>query len=273
MSYLDGQSVCCGNETRAVLPEEPLDLVPLPERRVRVGSEMDQGEPSGPALPGDGDRLLRVQVWPFRALLPGFQPALGDQEVCVPGKPHGVRTRAGVRAEGDLLPFDHDRVPEAGDRVDQRPALDRERDRVGPLREPDEPDRVGQVLERHREWLPDQGPERRLDPGLPADPERVPEPELDEGVEPGDVVEMVVADEQEHGQLLVKVAIGLRDTVPGVEDDAAGTGPDQHRAGVPGEGIVPPVGPEEGDVHGEDVGAGTAKRLGSSPVLERAGDP
>jgi hypothetical protein len=101
----------------------------------------------------------------------------------------------------------------------------------------------------------------------------VPEPELDEGVQPGDVVEMVVADEQEHGQLLVKVAIGLRDTVPGVEDDIAGTGPDQHRAGVPGEGIIPPVGPEEGDVHGKQVGAPGAKRLGSSPVLERAGDP
>ena len=94
---------------------------------------MHEGEAAGVCLPGDPDRVLRVEVGPQRALLTGFQPAFGDEQVGVPPEPDGVVADAGIRAVADHLPVQLDPVPVTGRRVDERAALDREREVVDPF--------------------------------------------------------------------------------------------------------------------------------------------
>ncbi len=75
------------------------------------------------------------------------------------------------------------------------------------------------------------------------------EPEFYEGMQPGNMINMVVADEQEGGLFLVDIPVSLCDTVSGVKNDIIVAGLDQHRAGIPGERIIPSVGPKEGYFH------------------------
>ncbi len=215
---------------------------------------MDQGEPLRTGVLGDPDCLLRVQVWPVRAFLTGFQAAFGDQEVGVPGKPDGIFAPAGIGAEGNGARIEGDAVPVTGDRVDQRSALHKERDRMFAFGHFDEFDREGELIEGNGERLTDNGVERFRNTGGPADGEGVFEPELGQRVQPGNMVQVVMADKQERRFFLADVLVSLRDTEPGIKDDGVFFRLDEYRTGIPGEGIVPSIGSKKRDLHFQLMG-------------------
>jgi hypothetical protein len=84
---------------------------------------------------------------------------------------------------------------------------------------------------------------------LPEDLQRLSESEFYQGVQPGDMVEVIVAYEKEGGFLLADIPVCLGDTIPGIKNDIIVIGLYQHGAGIPGQGIIPAVGSKEGNVH------------------------
>ena len=129
-----------------------------------------------------------------------------------------------------------------------------------PLCQFGEPDMEGKVLEGDREGFPHKGPKKGFCAGLAADLQRVPEPEFCQGMKTGHMVEVTMADEEEGGLLLIDIPIGFCNPVPGIKNDVPFIGLYQHRAGVSRKGIVPPVGPEKGDVHRDLIVADQAKK-------------
>ncbi len=68
-------------------------------------------------------------------------------------------------------------------------------------------------------------------------------------MQPFDVVQVEVGEEEEDGPAVLDVAVRLIDAVSGVEKDVAASGVDQGADGVSGGGVIPAVGAEEDDVH------------------------
>ena len=84
---------------------------------------------------------------------------------------------------------------------------------------------------------------------LAEDGQALGEAELVEDVQPLDVVQVEVAEEEVDGQVVLDVAVGLVDAVSGVEDDVVLVGVDEGADGVAGVAVVPAVGAEKDDLH------------------------
>jgi len=74
-----------------------------------------------------------------------------------------------------------------------------------------------------------------------------------------------MAEEEEGGLLLVNIPVCFGDPVAGIKNDIPVIGLDQHRAGVPRKGVIPPVGAEKCDVHLDLIAADEAKKGAGSP--------
>jgi len=68
-------------------------------------------------------------------------------------------------------------------------------------------------------------------------------------MQPLDVVQMEVAEEEEDGPVVLDVAVRLVEAVSGVEEDVAALGVDQGADGAAGGAVIPAVGAEEDDIH------------------------
>src|SRR5512145_387653 len=77
--------------------------------------------------------------------------------------------------------------------------------------------------------------------------------ELDERMEPGDMVDVEVAEEKKDRLILRYVLISLRNPVTGIKDNIIIPGPDQDRDGIAGRGIEPAIGTKECHLHGYRV--------------------
>ena len=65
---------------------------------------------------------------PSRALLPGFQPAFGNQKIRIPSEQDCIGAVTGVGTVRDDLPVKRKTEPETGNRVYKETGLNRERD-------------------------------------------------------------------------------------------------------------------------------------------------
>ena len=77
-------------------------------------------------------------------------------------------------------------------------------------------------------------------------------PELDERVEPGDVVDVEMGKEEVDRLLLRDVPVGFGNPVARIEDDVELIGLDEDGDGVSRDGVEPAVGTKEGDLHGTE---------------------
>jgi hypothetical protein len=72
-------------------------------------------------------------------------------------------------------------------------------------------------------------------------------------MEPGNVIDMEMTDEQVHGFFLGDITVRFGDTVTRVKDNIILFGLHKDRTCVTGNRIVPTVGPEECHLHGVDI--------------------
>lgn len=75
------------------------------------------------------------------------------------------------------------------------------------------------------------------------------------------MIQMKVTDEQVCGFFLGDITIYLCNAVPGIKDDIEFFGLDEHRTGIPGNGIIPTIGSQEGNFHVEHCLVGWAKKI------------
>jgi len=200
----------------------------------------------------DPDRVLRVEVRPPGAYLAGLQGTFRDEQVGSAGEADRVITDTGIRAVGDHLPVDFHTVPVTGGRVDKRAAFHGERELVHTLRKLDDVDGVRECCKGYGERFPGKGVEEGSATREAIDPHASLKPELDERVEPGDVVDVEMAEEQKDRLLLRDVPVGFGNPVARIEDDVELIGLDEDGDGVSRDGVEPAVGTKEGDLHGTE---------------------
>jgi hypothetical protein len=87
------------------------------------------------------------------------------------------------------------------------------------------------------------------------------EPEFDQSMKTRDMIDVKMTDEKENRLILGYIPICFCDSVSRVEDDIIVFRLDEGRARVAGHRIIPPVRPEEGYLHGQDIGIPMAKRF------------
>ena len=89
--------------------------------------------------------------------------------------------------------------------------------------------RVREFLQRHREGLPDKCMEESRSSRHAEDLQSLFQPELDERVETGNMVDMEMGKKEKDRLLLRDVPVGLGDPVAGIEDDIIFACPDKYR--------------------------------------------
>lgn len=87
-------------------------------------------------------------------------------------------------------------------------------------------------------------------PGLAADIQSLTEGKFDERVQPCNVIDMEMADEQKDGFIPGDVPVRLCNAIAGIQDDVIVLCLDEDRARIAGHGIVPAVGAKESDLYG-----------------------
>jgi len=117
------QVISSNNQTRPFFFVPLLQCPAIINRLVDFRSEMHEGKTLCMRLPGDMDRVLRIEVWPVRALYSGFEPAFGDEEIGIPPECNRIVADAGIGAVRDHLSVNLQPVPETWSRVNERAAL------------------------------------------------------------------------------------------------------------------------------------------------------
>jgi hypothetical protein len=199
-------------------------------------------------------------VVPVGANLSGLEGTFRDEQVGTAGKGDSVVADTGVRAVGDHLPVDLQPVAVTGGRMDKRTALHGEGELVHTFSHLDDPDRVREFCERDGERFPGKGVEEGSTAREAVDRQAFLKPELDEDMEPGNMVDVEMGKEEEDRLLLRDVPVRFGNTVAGIEDDVKLFRLDKDRGGVTGGGIEPAIGAKEGHLHGTRVVSGRTKR-------------
>ena len=170
------------------------------------------------------------------------------EQVGVRGQEHGVVADARVRAVGDGLAVQIEAKAHTGRGVHQETAIQGEGQLVGPGRQLADLHRVGQLVQGDGEGLVDNGIQGRFC-ALLAEDSQVGEAEFAEDVQPLDVVQVEVAEEEIDGQIVLDVAVRFVKAVSGVQDDVVLFRVDEGTDGVAGGAVVPAVGAQKDDLH------------------------
>jgi hypothetical protein len=88
---------------------------------------MHESETFGMCLPGNLDCVFRVEVWPARALIARFEPALGDEEICIPREYNRIVANTSISTISEHFSVNFQTVSKTGNRMDERKALNIER--------------------------------------------------------------------------------------------------------------------------------------------------
>jgi hypothetical protein len=144
--------------------------------------------------------------------------------------------------------------------MDERAALHREGNLVESFLQFDGMRRVRELLQRDRKWFPDKRMEENRSSRHTEDLQSLFQPELDEGVKTGDMVNMEMGKKEVDRLLLRDVTVGLGDPVAGIENEVIFACLDKYRNSVAGWGIEPSVGAKERNLHGEGIGILYQKR-------------
>jgi hypothetical protein len=107
----------------------------------------------------------------------------------------------------------------AGNRMNERLAFDREREGIQTFMKAMDFDRKRHLVERNRKWFGDKCVQEFFTSCLHADIQSLTESEFNKGMEPGNMIDVEMADEEENRFLLGYVPVSLRNTVPGVKND------------------------------------------------------
>ena len=118
--------------------------------------------------------------------------------------------------------------------MDERAAFYREGEFVDPLLKFDDTGRVREFFQRYREWFPDECMEEGRSSRYAEDLQSLFQPELDERMETGDVVDMEMGKKEIDGLLLRDIPVCLGDPVAGIEDDIIFASLDKNRDRVAG---------------------------------------
>ena len=175
--------------------------------------------------------------------------ALGYEKIGVLREENGVLADSSVRAIGHDFAVQIEAVAHAWRCVDQEPALQGEGKLVRPFGKLADLNSKGQLAQRNCEWLVYDGVQNLSGALLPEDAQTLREAELVQDVKALDVVQVEVREEEIDWQVVMDVAVGLVDTVAGIEDDVVLFGVDEGADGVACVGVVPAVGAEENDLH------------------------
>jgi hypothetical protein len=200
-------------------------------------------------------------MWPSRTLLPGFQTAFGNEEIRIPAKQDCIGAITGVGTVGDHLSVKGQAVPEAGYRVYKLPGLNRERDSMVTFVKFQKPYREGKLRERDRERFCNKCIQDTGSPGLSADHQAFGESEFNKGMQSNDMIDMKMTDKQVGRFFLGDVLVSFCKTISGVKDNVEFFCLDQDRACITGEGIIPAVGSQEGNLHGYRIEVEGQKRI------------
>jgi len=174
--------------------------------------------------------------------------AFRNEQVGVRSQEHSAVADARVRAVGDDLAVQIEAIAQAGRGVHQEAAVESKGQLVGTGQQLAHLYREGQLLQRDGEGLVDNGMKRRSG-ALLAEDDKAREAELAEDMQPLDVVEVEMTEEEKDGQVIFDVAVRFVKAVSGIQDDVVLVGVDEGADGVAGVGVVPAVGAEEDDVH------------------------
>lgn len=248
-SEIDGQLIGGCDETRTDRLEPLLESVPFHERRIDHRPKVHQRETFCPGAFCDPDRILRVEVRPLGARFSRPEAAFSDEEVCIPPEPVGVVAETGIGAVRDRRPVNFEPVPEAGGRVDERQAFESKRQGVSSRFEFPDGCRVREPGEGYGERLADKSLKVSKSPGLGEDRQPSLQPELDQRMQPGDMIDVEMADEDEDRFLLRDVPVCFCNPVPRIEDNIVLARPDKDRGRISRRGVVPSVGAKECHLH------------------------
>lgn len=209
---------------------------------------MGQSQPLRSGSPGDLDCVLRVQMGPHRASLPGLVGALCDEQVCILCKAHSVLADTCVWAVGNYIAVQVKAVAERRRGVNQEAALHGEGKLVRPLEKLVHIDGEGEPVQGNSKGLVDDGLQDRLCALLAIDLQRW-KAELVDDVQALDVVQVEVGEEEVDGPLVLDESVCLVDAVASVEEDVVLLGADEGADGVARLCVVPAVGAKESYLH------------------------
>jgi hypothetical protein len=144
--------------------------------------------------------------------------------------------------------------------VDKWTAFDGERQLVDPFLKFNGLHRVRELAKRDGERLTDKGLEEGRTARHAIDLQALLQPELDQYVEAGYMVDMEMGKEEKDRLFLRNVPVGLRNPVTGVEDKVIVPCLHQYGNRIAGRSIEPAVRTKEGDLHISCTGISQVKK-------------
>jgi hypothetical protein len=168
-SDINGQVIGCHNQTRAFFPKSFLNFASIVKSPVHFCTKVRKGKTFCMCFFCNPDGILRVEMRPPGAFLPGFQSAFGNQKIRISGERDCVVAETSIGTVGDYLAVNGQPEPITRCRVYEREALNRERDGMLSGLKFHKTDGVRKLCERDGERLCNKCIQDGSSPNLPED--------------------------------------------------------------------------------------------------------